>query len=142
MVVSIGVAVAAAVLLTKNSHVIVQLLYAGGSFGTDAVESTAQMCALLAWALPPTIVLWVVLMPALNGRRPLLPATIYISGYLLQITATAFLFPIYGKNGLIFAYLAGVYVQAILSTAVVVRECFPFYLSSVTRERIGHEPTC
>ena len=142
LTISIGVGVTAAALVSMFATSFIRLLYQGGSFDESAVHTTAQMCVVCAWMLPPAIVLWVVLVPTINGKQRFLPAAIYLSGYLVQIAATASLFPVYGKNGLVIAYLLGVYLQALLSTAVAVRECFAAGLPSVLRDQVCHEPTC
>jgi peptidoglycan biosynthesis protein MviN/MurJ (putative lipid II flippase) len=101
---------------------LVRLLFAGGRFDETSTAVTASLCALIVWALPASLLRWVIVMPALSTRNSSLPGAILAIGHLAHIAFSALLFPPLGKYGIVAAYVAAINLQALLGTGFLIYE--------------------
>ena len=76
----------------------------------------------MAWALPASLLLWVIVMPTLSTRNSSLPGAVLTVGHLAHIALSALLFGPFGKFGIAAAYVAAINLQALLGTGFLVYE--------------------
>jgi len=109
-------------LLNALSSGLIELLYGGGAFDHHSVQITAEFLRILAWSVPPVIILWVCLMPLLSLKRRQSAALIYTIGWIIQIALSRFLFEQYGRDGLAWAYVFAMFSLTVLALGFVSRE--------------------
>ena len=110
------------ILTTQFAVPIVRLLFGGGQFDTHSITVTASLCAYIAWALPASLLLWVIVMPTLSTRNSSLPGAILTIGHLVHIALSALLFGPFGKFGIAAAYVTAINLQALLGTGFLIYE--------------------
>ncbi len=110
-----------AILANYLAMPLVRLLYGGGQFDDQAARTTAELLGGLAWSLPGSIVLWVIVIPLVTVSRSHGAATIYFSGYLLQLVFMMLTFPVLGRSSLVWGYTIASSSQAVLALVVVYR---------------------
>ena len=101
---------------------LVHLIFGGGHFDLHSTAITACLCTYVVWALPASLLLWVVVMPALSTRNSSLPGPILMIGHVSQIVLTSLLFGPFGKAGIALAYVSAINLQALLGTAFLILE--------------------
>jgi putative peptidoglycan lipid II flippase len=110
-------------LLTSRFAVpLVRLLFGGGQFDAQSISVTASLCAYIVWALPASLLLWVIVMPTLSTRNSSLPGAILTVGHFTHIALSALLFGPFGKFGIAAAYVAAVNLQALYGTGFLIFE--------------------
>ncbi len=106
-------------ILNELSPRLIAVLYGGGAFDAHSVQITAQFLQILAWSVPPVIVLWVCLMPLLSLRQLQSAAFVYTTGWIIQIALSNILFAQYGRDGLAWAYVLATWSMTVLSLGLV-----------------------
>src|SRR5581483_3517262 len=88
----------------------------------SAIAVTAtSLFRVLIWSLPPSIILWVTLMPLLSADRSHTAAGTYVAGYCTQLVMSYLLFPVSSRFGPAWAYVLAISLQAAIGIAYVVR---------------------
>ena len=103
---------AIAILINVFGAPLTALALKSGEFDNQSVEITRELLSIVAWSLPPAIVLWVFFMPLLADASPRSAGLVYVAGYSFQAVLCWALFDILGRHGLAWAYVAGVSLQA------------------------------
>jgi peptidoglycan biosynthesis protein MviN/MurJ (putative lipid II flippase) len=101
-----------AILINVFGATLTAVALKSGRFDAGSVEITRQLLTIVAWSLPPAIVLWVFLMPMLADASPRSAGLVYIAGYSAQVVLCWGLYNVLGRHGLAWAYVAGVSLQA------------------------------
>lgn len=114
--------VLAVIILNSFALKVIYLLYGGGNFDHAAAESTREILILFNLSIPATVLLWVSLLPLLNGRNTQSAAMIYTSGYVTHLVLSYLLFHQAGKFGLAWAYTISVIFQASIGILFVYRD--------------------
>ncbi|HZO90860.1 MAG TPA: lipid II flippase MurJ [Chthonomonadaceae bacterium] len=100
---------------------LIHVLYGGGRFDLASVMKTTGLFRVLIWSLPPSIILWVTLMPLLSADRSHTAAGTYVAGYCTQLVMSYLLFPVSSRFGPAWAYVLAISLQAAIGIAYVVR---------------------
>jgi putative peptidoglycan lipid II flippase len=117
-----GFSLVAVVALNTLAQPVMQLVYGGGRFSAASVAMTAGLLKIFTWSLPPSIMLWILLMPLLNNSSKRVALVAYSTGDLTQIVLSYLLFPHFGREGLAWAYVGCSCVQALLGLLFVFKE--------------------
>jgi peptidoglycan biosynthesis protein MviN/MurJ (putative lipid II flippase) len=112
----------AVVLLNALARPLMHLLYGGGHFTETSVAMTASLLKIFTWSLPPSIMLWILLMPLLNNSSKRVALIAYSTGDMTQVVLSYALFPHFGREGLAWAYVCCAVVQASLGCLYVFKE--------------------
>lgn len=110
------------VLISFYSETVVHVLFGGGRFGAHSTTLTAGLSAWMVWALPPALLLWIIVMPALSTRNSSLPGAILAMGHLTQIVLTALLYEPYGRYGIAAAYVFAINLQSLFGLMFLIYE--------------------
>jgi len=103
---------AMAVLINVFGPTMITIALKSGQFDGRSVEMTWQLLSIVAWSLPPAIVLWVLCMPMLADASPRSAGIVYVAGHSTQVLLGWVLLDRLGRQGLAWAYVAGLFVQA------------------------------
>jgi peptidoglycan biosynthesis protein MviN/MurJ (putative lipid II flippase) len=98
---------------------LVKLLFYGGQFDYLAVARVCEFAVPLIWSLIPSVILWTVLSPILNGKGRYYAGIIYALGSVFQIVVNFLLFNRIGPIVLVWSYTAGIFLQCGLSLCVL-----------------------
>lgn len=97
----------------------VGLLYGGGAFDAAAITRTATISTITVWGTPAAAVA-IICHPVILASVKTPTASLGMSsGYLLHTLLSYTLFPSHGLVGLAWAYLAGAYLQAVVSVVLI-----------------------
>lgn len=99
---------------------LIRWLYGGGAFDGASVDITAALLKPIMWALAPAVILWIVFLPALNDEKVHAAAVIYCIGYVMHIILSFILVQFWGKDGLVWAYVLSITLQATLAVGLVI----------------------
>jgi putative peptidoglycan lipid II flippase len=114
-----GLSLPFCLVFTFSAPTCIGLLYGGGAFDAAAVTRTGNVSTITVWGTPAAAVAMIVHPVLLTAVKTPAYSLGMSSGYIAHTCLSFVLFPSHGLEGLAWAYLAGVCLQAVVSVLLI-----------------------